>query len=70
MKQDVDFSLMFDIIKDTNRKISEMADDIKDIKVRVTLLEQGLANMNARMDRFEKRLDKIEMTIGINETKQ
>ena len=70
MSENIDFSLMMDIMRDTNRKVTRTAEDMSDVKQRMTLLEQGLANMNSRMDRFERRLDQIEITIGINETKQ
>lgn len=66
----IDFALMYDLMKDTNRKVTDMALDLKDVKLRVTLLEQGVANINSRMDRFETRLDQIETTIGLNQTQQ
>ena len=70
MTDNVDFGLMFEMIKGTNRKVADMALDLKDVKVRVTLLEQGVANVNSRMDRFESRLDQIDTAIGLNQPKQ
>ena len=70
MTDNVDFGLMFEMIKDTNSKVADMALDLKDVKVRVTLLEQGVANVNSRMDRFESRLDQIDTAISLNQPKQ
>lgn len=49
-----------------------IADDVKDVKHRLTALEDGMgrlqlaiAGINGRMDRFEVRLDRIERRLDL-----
>ena len=41
-------------------KFDRMAEDIRDLKVRMTAVGEGLAGVHRRMDRFESRLERIE----------
>lgn len=48
-------------------KIDRMTDDLNDIKIRVTNVEEGLAGVNRRLDRSEVRLDRIERRLDLVE---
>ena len=53
------------------RKIDErterMADDLHDLKVRVTAVEEGLAGVNRRLDRLEGRVERIEKRLELSD---
>jgi len=53
------------------RKIDErtawMADDLQDLKVRVTSVEEGLAGVNRRLDRLDTRVDRIERRLELTD---
>jgi len=45
--------------------IEPMRDDVRDLKVRVTAVEEGLAGVNRRIDRLEARQDRIERRLEL-----
>jgi len=45
--------------------IEPMRDDVRDLKVRVTAVEEGLAGVNRRIDRLEARLDRIDRRLEL-----
>jgi len=50
-----------------DEKVDRVIDDVRDIKVRVTNLEQGQAGIQRRLDRVEARLDRIERRLALVE---
>jgi hypothetical protein len=44
-----------------------MLDDVRDLKVRMTAVEEGLAGVNRRLDRHETRLDRIERRMDLTD---
>ena len=48
-----------------DEKVDRVIDDVRDIKVRVTNLEQGQAGIQRRLDRVEARLDRIERRLDL-----
>jgi archaellum component FlaC len=48
-----------------DEKLDRMADDIRDLKVRMTMVEVGLATLNNRVDRIESRLERIERRLDL-----
>ena len=46
-------------------KLDRIADDVRDIKVRLTSVEEGLAGVNRRLDRIEMRVDRIERRLDL-----
>ncbi|HUE79309.1 MAG TPA: hypothetical protein VMN38_06725 [Sphingomicrobium sp.] len=59
--------LTYELLKRVNGKIDAMAADIADLKIRVSAVETTLGQqaiqigaLNARMDRFDERLGRIE----------
>jgi predicted nucleic acid-binding Zn-ribbon protein len=45
--------------------LQRVADDVHDLKIRVTSIEESMAGFQRRMDRFEDRLDRIERRAGL-----
>ena len=48
-------------------KMDRIIDDLQDLKVRVTSLEENQAGLQRRMDRFEIRLERIERRLDLVE---
>lgn len=46
-----------------DEKVDRLANDVRDIKVRLTALE----TVNGRLDRLEDRIDRIERRLGLIE---
>ena len=50
-----------------DEKADRVIDDVRDIKLRVTNLEEGQAGIQRRLDRVEARLDRIERRLDLVE---
>jgi predicted nucleic acid-binding Zn-ribbon protein len=48
-------------------KLDRIIDDLSDLKVRMSLVEMGLANVQQRLDRMDGRLDRIERRLELRE---
>ena len=48
-------------------KLDRVLDDVHDLKVRMTSVEEGVAGVNRRLDRIELRVDRIESRLDISE---
>jgi archaellum component FlaC len=46
-------------------KIDRVIDDVNNLKVCMTGLEEGLAGVNRRLDRLEVRLDRVERRLDL-----
>ena len=53
-------NLVLPMLRRSDANVSEMREDIRDLKVRMTHVEEGLAGVNRQIDRVELRLDRIE----------
>jgi predicted nuclease with TOPRIM domain len=53
------------LLRSIDGKLDRVQDDLKDIKVRMTAVEEGLAGVNRRIDRTEGRLDRIERRLEL-----
>jgi chromosome condensin MukBEF ATPase and DNA-binding subunit MukB len=51
-----------------DQKIDRLSEDVSDLKIRLTNVEEGMAGINRRLDRAESRLDRIERRIDLVET--
>jgi hypothetical protein len=49
-----------------DEKLDRLSDDVKDMKVRMTNFEEGLAGVNRRLDRLEVRVDRIERRLELS----
>ncbi len=47
-------------LRKIDQRTERMAEDLHDLKVRVTAMEEGLAGVNRRLDRLEVRFERIE----------
>ena len=50
-----------------DERAARMADDLQDLKVRVTSVEEGLAGVNRRLDRLETRVERIERRLELTD---
>jgi predicted nuclease with TOPRIM domain len=53
------------LLRSFDGKLDRVRDDIRDIKVRITSVEEALAGVNRRIDRTEDRLDRIERRLEL-----
>ncbi|MDP3258877.1 hypothetical protein [Bosea sp. (in: a-proteobacteria)] len=50
-------------------KLDRVGEDVHNLKVRMTSVEEGMAAMNRRVDRIEERLDRIEHRLDLTEVR-
>lgn len=60
-------NLVLEHLRHIRGKVDRIADDVKDLKVRMTHLEEGQAVIHRRIDRVEDRLDRIEKRLELTE---
>jgi len=46
-------------------KMDRVLDDMHDLKVRVTHVEEGLAGVNRRLDRLDERIERVEKRLTL-----
>lgn len=61
-------SIVLALLRKIDQRTERMADDLQDLKVRVTAVEEGLAGVNRRLDRLEIRVDRIERRLELTDT--
>jgi hypothetical protein len=54
-------------LRDIDRKVDQLIDEMRDLTSRVTGVEVGLSLVNSRLDRVDGRLDRIERRLGLSE---
>ncbi|MBH5369995.1 hypothetical protein [Bradyrhizobium glycinis] len=60
-------SIVLALLRKIDQRTERMADDLQDLKVRVTAVEEGLAGVNRRLDRLEIRVDRIERRLELTD---
>ena len=60
-------NIVLAILRKIDQRTERMSDDLQDLKVRVTSVEEGLAGVNRRLDRVEGRLDRIERRLELSD---
>ncbi|MDQ4135427.1 MAG: hypothetical protein M3158_04530 [Pseudomonadota bacterium] len=50
-----------------DEKVDRLTDDMRDLKVRMTGVEENLAGVQRRIDRLEMRLERIERRLDLVE---
>jgi len=60
-------NLVLTLLRKIDQRTERMADDLQDLKVRVTSVEEGLAGVNRRLDRVESRIDRIEPRLELSD---
>jgi archaellum component FlaC len=60
-------NLVLAMLRKIDQRTERMAEDIQDLKARVTSVEEGLAGVNRRLDRLDSRVDRIEKRLELSE---
>ena len=58
-------SLVLVYLRRIDEKVDRLMDDVRDLKVRITGVEENLAGVNRRLDRLEVRVDRIERRLDL-----
>ncbi|MFZ5739332.1 hypothetical protein BJ123_10136 [Rhodopseudomonas thermotolerans] len=58
-------NLVLTYLRRMDAKLDRVIDDVHDLKVRMTGVEEGLAGVNRRLDRLEVRVDRIERRLDL-----
>ena len=53
------------ILRRIDTELNRLIDDVHDLKVRITSVEEGLAGINRRLDRLEMRVERIERRLDL-----
>ena len=59
--------LVMPILRQIQASVAGMRDDMHDLKVRMTAVEEGLAGVNRRLDRIDTRLDRAEVRLELSD---
>jgi hypothetical protein len=60
-------SIVLAILRKIDQRTERMAEDLQDLKVRVTSVEEGVAGVNRRLDRLEIRVERIERRLELSD---
>ena len=60
-------SIVLPILRKIDQRTERMAEDLQDLKVRVTSVEEGLAGVNRRLDRLDHRVERIEQRLELSD---
>ena len=60
-------NILLRFLRRIDEKLDRVIDDMRDLKIRTTSLEEGVAGINRRLDRVEFRLDRIEKRLELND---
>lgn len=60
-------SIVLPILRKIDQRTERMAEDIQDLKVRVTSVEEGLTGVNRRLDRLDHRVERIEKRLELSD---
>jgi archaellum component FlaC len=55
------------MLRKIDQRTERMAEDLHDLKVRVTAVEEGLAGVNRRLDRLEVRMERVEKRLELSD---
>jgi len=58
-------NLVLQMLRRMDAKLHRVGEDIRDLKVRMSSLEENAAVVNRRLDRIEDRLDRIEKRLDL-----
>jgi archaellum component FlaC len=60
-------NFVLEYLRRLDTKMDRVIDDLGDLKLRVTNVEEGLAGVNRRLDRLESRFDRVERRLDLTE---
>jgi archaellum component FlaC len=55
------------LLRKIDERTERIAEDLQDLKVWVTSVEEGLAGVNRRLDRIEGRVERIERRLELTD---
>ncbi len=55
------------MLRRIDANVAETRDDVRDVKVGMTHVEEGLAGVNRPIDRMDVRLDRIEKRLELSD---
>jgi archaellum component FlaC len=58
-------NLVLQMLRRMDVKLDRLIDDVQDLKIPMTHVEEGLAGVNRRLDRLEIRVDRIERRLDL-----
>jgi predicted nuclease with TOPRIM domain len=61
-------NLVLRYLRRIDDKLDRLVDDVRELKIRMTAVEENLASLNRRFDRLEVRVDRIERRLELTET--
>jgi hypothetical protein len=59
-------NLVLMMLRKMDTKLDRVVEDLRDLKVRVTHLEEGQAGIHRRLDRIDERLDRAERRLELS----
>lgn len=60
-------SIVLPILRKIDQRTERMAEDLQDLKVRVTSVEEDLVGVNRRLDRLDHRVERIEQRLELSD---
>ena len=60
-------NIVLQYLRRFDEKLDRVVDEMQDVKVRLTAVDEGLAGANRRLDRVEIRIERIERRLDLVE---
>ena len=61
-------SLVLRYLRQIDQKVDRLVEDMRDMKVRMSSMEQNMTVVQRRLDRFDDRFDRIERRLELQDT--
>lgn len=55
------------MLRRIDTKVDRLIDDVNDLKVRMTAVEEAVVGTNRRIDRLESRIDRVERRLDLRD---
>lgn len=59
-------NLVLVYLRRIDEKVDRLSDDMRELRARMGAVEQGLAQLNGRVDRLTDRVERIERRLELN----
>jgi len=63
-------NLVLQYLRRIDTKVDRLAEEVHDVKIRLTAIEEALAGVNRRIDRLEVRVERIERRLDLVDQSQ
>ena len=61
-------SLVLRYLRQIDQKVDLLVEDMRDMKIRMSSMEQNMTVVQRRLDRFDDRYDRIERRLELQDT--